>query len=85
EPQRRRERRGEEKEKFIQLELLPSEPIYKVAESAEVRVDESANNQGKSEISYSKESRKSRKKNVTKRVADSSPKWGVDNPETPED
>ena len=85
EPQRPRERRGEEKEKFVQLELLPSEPIYKVAESAEVGVDDSVKNQRKSEISYSKESRKSKKKNVTKRVADSSPNWGVDNPETPED
>jgi superfamily II DNA or RNA helicase len=85
EPQRRRGRREEEKEKFVQLELLPSEPIYKVAESADLGVDNSATNQGKSEISYSQESRKSRKKNVTKRVADSSPKWGVDNPETPED
>ena len=84
EPQRPRERRGEEKEKFVQLELLPSEPIYKVAESAEVGVDDSVKNQRKSEISYSKESRKSKKKNVTKRVADSSPNWGVDNPETPE-
>ncbi|MBE9227323.1 DEAD/DEAH box helicase family protein [Phormidium sp. LEGE 05292] len=85
EPQRRRGRTEEEKEKFVQLELLPSEPIYKVAESTEIKVDDAVKNQGKSEISYSKESRKSKKKNVTKRVADSSSKWGVDNPETPED
>ncbi|MFB2935017.1 DEAD/DEAH box helicase [Aerosakkonemataceae cyanobacterium BLCC-F154] len=86
EPHRREGRKEREEEsKFVQLELLPSEPVYKVAESAEVGVDDSVKNQGKSEISYSKESRKSKKKNVTKRVADSSPKWGVDNPETSED
>jgi len=85
-------RREEEEKSYRQLELLPSEPIYGVghqsfqaAESGESGVDNSGGSVGKSEISYSQESSKSKKKNVTKRVADSSAKWGVDNSETPKD
>jgi superfamily II DNA or RNA helicase len=108
EPQRRRGHKDEENQKYRQLELMPSEPIYGVGQKTSYKAAESkssgkynvSDNLGENSIEaepplnptklednsiQNPKSKIQNRRDVTKRVTDSSAKRRVDNPEAPED